>query len=145
MKTDRTRKIWHTLVIVFAVANVVILILTGICFPLSGTHDHSYTHQGWIIFSGAITILIIVVIILPISERERYKQALLIISALQIIRLYPTARAMSIWPGGDDGTVMIWQGIIYPLMIIIAIAGSVVGLLCLVTYFRRLRKNLDTT
>ena len=73
--------------------------------------------------------------ITSLVDRERYKQTLIIITVLQIVRLYPTLEAIETWPGGDDVTPIIYERLIFPLMVLLAIAGLAVALSYLIINF----------
>ena len=122
--------------------NAVVLVLSGICFLVSATNDQHYTpHLGWSAFSAAITILIVGLTITSLVDRERYKQTLIIVTALQIVRLYPTLKAVRTWPAGDDVTPIAYEGLILPLMVLLAIAGLAAVLSYLVINFANFKKT----
>ncbi len=116
---------------VFALGNL--LALTGIFLwsPAVGLDVFNFDHARFAVAALMATVIAFAISIVGLAWRRGIIRALWLVVAVQVLRVIPVVAAVSVWPGGDDGPMIAWTGIVLPITVVLAVCGLVAAAMIL--------------
>jgi len=106
-----------------------VLLAVGNWFPAVGLDVFNYQHVRLAVLAALATTLAVVISALSLLWHRNYQAAVGTVALLQLLAPIAAIYALRPWPGGDDGCMIGWEGIVIPSMSVVALAGVVASLL----------------